>query len=71
MSKMQHTPNPRVSEIFQDLENYQLFCQEYGYKYDEATLYDMRSQAYRQYDKFVNGKTFRDRWVEDAKAFNE
>lgn len=71
MAKAQHTTNPRVTEIFDDLENYQAFCVEYGYKFDEASLYDMRSQAYRQYSKFTEGKTFRDRWVEDAKASNE
>lgn len=42
MAKIVYQSNPRVAQIFEDLENYLMFCQDFGYRYDEATLYDMR-----------------------------
>lgn len=56
-------------QLYEDLEKYLAFCVEYGYKFDEATLYDQRSNAYRQYSKFTAGKNFRNCWEEDAKAY--
>ena len=56
MAKYTYVPNPRVAQIFEDLEKYLEFCKDYGYKFDESTLYDMRSYAYRQYSKMLNGK---------------
>ena len=69
MAKVRYTQNSRVNEIFDDLERYLDFCRTYGYKYDEATLYNMESPAYRQYSKFTEHKNFSNRWTEDAKAF--
>ena len=66
MAKQQQS-NPRVQQIFEDLENYLMFCQDYGYKFDESTLYDMRSFAYRQFTKAVTGKWAKDQWQEDAR----
>jgi hypothetical protein len=57
------------SKLFDDLEKYLNFCREYGYKYDESELYDMRSYAYRQYSKLLSNKHPKDQWMEDAKAF--
>jgi hypothetical protein len=68
MAKTQVQSNPRVQQIFEDLEKYLDFCKDYGYKFDEATLYDMRSFAYRQFQKFTGGKNARDQWTEDSKA---
>lgn len=67
MAKIEVQANPRVQQIFEDLEKYLGFCQDYGYKFDESTLYDMRSYAYRQFQKFVTGKEPKDQWAEDAK----
>jgi hypothetical protein len=67
MAKPVIQANPRVQQIFDDLEKYKGFCVDYGYKWDEATLYDQRSVAYRQYQKFVAGKDFRDCWELDSK----
>lgn len=64
MAKQQYQSNPRVKQIFEDLENYLAFCQDYGYKFDESTLYDMRSFAYRQFQKAVAGKPAKDNWDE-------
>ncbi len=56
----------RIKQIFNDLENYLNFCKDYGYKYDEATLYDNRSYVFRQFTKFVAGKEVRDMWAIDG-----
>lgn len=71
MAKPEIKANPRVRQIFEDLEKYLDFCREYGYKFDEAELYDMRSHTYRQFGKLASGKQPKNNWVEDAKAFNE
>jgi hypothetical protein len=67
MAKSQYQSNPRVNQIFEDLENYLAFCQDYGYKYDESTLYDMRCFAFRQFNKAVTGKWAKDQWAEDMR----
>lgn len=65
MSKITFKTNPRVTAIFNDLDKYLEFCKDYGYKYDEADLYNNRSAAYRAYGKMVAGKPFRNMWDED------
>jgi hypothetical protein len=69
MAKLQIQSNPRVNQIFDDLEKYLAFCQEYGYKFDEANLYNMRSYPYQQYSKFLSRKNFKDQWMDDARRF--
>ena len=64
MAKPTFQPNPRVRQIFDDLEKYREFCVDFGYKFDEATLYDMRNYVYRQHTKELAGKHARDNWVE-------
>ncbi len=64
MAKPNFQPNPKVRQIFEDLENYLAFCQDFGYKFDESTLYDMRSFAYRQHTKQLAGKHAKDCWAE-------
>lgn len=65
MAKPEIKPNPRVHQIFEDLEKYLEFCREYGYKYDEATLYDMRNPVYRTHTKQLAGKEVKNMWDED------
>ena len=67
MAKQNVQSNPRVQQIFEDLEKYLDFCVGYGYKYNEAELYDQRSYVYRQYTKFATGKIARDQWQENAR----
>ena len=64
MAKPQFKSNPKVNQIFEDLENYLAFCQDYGYKFDESTMYDMRVFSYRQHTKQLSGKYAKDNWVE-------
>jgi len=67
MAKLTFQPNPKVHQIFEDLEKYKEFCVDFGYKYDETTLYDMRSYVYRQHQKQLSGKWPKDSWAEDAR----
>jgi hypothetical protein len=48
------------------LEKYLDFCKSFGYKFDEATLYDNRSFAFRQFSKYMAGKDAKDMWAVDG-----
>jgi len=70
MAKPTIKSNPRVTEIYEDLEKYLEFCQDYGYRYNEADLYNFKSYAWQQYNKYSQGKNARDMWAEDARRLN-
>jgi len=54
---------PEVLNIFEDLENYQRFCQDYGYPFDEKTLYNERAPSpYGEYIKMLKGREPWDQW---------
>jgi hypothetical protein len=65
--KYNFQPNPKVRQIFDDLEKYLEFCVDYGYKFDEAHLYDMKQFSYRQHSKQLAGKYPKNNWIEDSK----
>jgi hypothetical protein len=67
MGKPAIQSNPKVQQIFDDLEQYLDFCVEYGYVYDEAHLYDMKQFAYRQHTKQLAGKQPKNNWLDNAK----
>lgn len=67
MAKYQVQSNPRVKQIFEDLEKYLAFCQNLGYKFNESELYDNKSYVFRQFTKYLQGKPVRDNWELDAK----
>lgn len=67
MAKMTFKTNPKVEKIFDDLEQFLRFCQNYGYKFHEADLYNWKSYAYQQFNKFQQGKTAKDMWLQDAR----
>ena len=67
MAKPTFASNPKVRQIFNDLELYQEFCADYGYKFDESSLYDMRSYAFQQFSKYSASKNFKDQWADDAR----
>jgi hypothetical protein len=67
MAKINYTPDPRVKAIFEDLENYLTFCQDYGYRFNEADLYNWKSYAFQQFNKFVQGKNAKDMWLQDTR----
>lgn len=64
MAKPTFKHNPKVAQIFTDLENYREFCVDFGYVFNEATLYDMRSFVYRQFQKHQTGKFAKYNWEE-------
>ncbi len=66
MAKPQFKPNARLRAIFEDLEQYLLFCQDFGYKYDEKDLYNWKSYAYQQFNKHLQGKFAKDMWIQDS-----
>ena len=59
--------NPRVVAIFDDLERYLGFCRDFGYRYDESDLYNWKSYAFQQFNKYCQGKPAKDMWSLDAK----
>lgn len=67
MAKFDIKPNPRVAAVFDDLENYLTFCQDFGYKYNEADLYNWKSYAYQQFNKYTQGKFAKDMWLQDSR----
>jgi hypothetical protein len=67
MAKLSFKPNPRVAEIFNDLEAYLEFCQDYGYRYSESDLYNFKSYAWQQFNKWHLGKNARNMWHEDTR----
>lgn len=68
MAKPTFQPNPRVAQIFDVLEKYLEFCKDYGYRYDESTLDDMRDYAFRQFNKFNTGKVPKDCWADAIRS---
>jgi len=69
MAKIAIKSNPRVIEIQDDLEKLLEFCQDYGYRYNEADLYNFKSYAWQQYNKYSQGKNAKNMWDEDARRF--
>lgn len=69
MAKTTFKHNPRVNEIFNDLEKFLAFCQDFGYRFNEADLYNFKSYAWQQYNKYSQGKNAKDMWAEDYRRF--
>lgn len=70
MAKIRYNPNPRVQQIFEELEAYREFCREYGYVFNEAHLGKMQEYPWQQFQKYTNHKNFRDQWADDARRMN-
>lgn len=67
MAKHEVKHNPRVKQIFEDLEKFLEFCKDHGYVFDEKDLYSNKSHTYRQFNKFLSGKPVKDNWEMDRK----
>ena len=67
MGKPPIRSNPRTIAVFEDLERVLGFCRNFGYRYNEADLYNWKSYAYQQYNKFVQGKNAKDMWLQDSR----
>jgi hypothetical protein len=70
MGKISVRANPVVNQIFDELEQLQKFCQEYGYRYNEADLRNFKSYAWQQFTKYTQGKNAKNMWWEDARRFS-
>lgn len=68
MAKPVIKPNHKVTQLFDDLEKYLEFCRDFGYRYNEADLYNFKSYAYQQYNKFAQGKNAKDMWTQDRRG---
>jgi hypothetical protein len=69
MAKPVIRPNPKLDDIFSELEQYLDFCREHGYRYDERDINNFKSYAWQQYSKFIQGKTVKNMWDEDLIRF--
>jgi hypothetical protein len=67
MGKQLFQSNPRTNQIHEDLEKFLNFCCEYGYKFNEHDLYNFKSYAWQQYNKYSQGKNAKNMWVEDGR----
>jgi hypothetical protein len=71
MAKPTFNHNPRVKSIFEDLEKFLEFCRDYGYRYNEGDLYNFKSYAWQQFNKWHQGKNAKNMWTEDGRKFAE
>jgi hypothetical protein len=60
--------NRTVNRVFEDLEAYQAFCVEYGFRFDEADLYK-RNTPYGQFERAKRGDPVRNNWQIDGAQF--
>lgn len=67
MSKPQIKPNPKATQVLEDLDRFREFVVDYGYRFNEADLYNFKSYAWQQYSKFASGKTAKNMWDEDTR----
>ena len=70
MAKPAVKSNPKVNEIFGELEKFLEFCQDYGYRYNEADLHNFKSYAWQQYSKYSQGKNAKNIWDEDTRRLS-
>lgn len=61
---------PEVKNIFDELENYQKFCKEFGYVYDERHLHNERT-PYGEYIKMTKGREPWDQWRSPRRVVNK
>ena len=70
MAKQIVQANPKSQSALEELDTLLAFCRDFGYRYNEADLYNFKSYAWQQYTKFTQGKNARDMWAEDARRLN-
>ena len=70
MGKQQYRPSPRALAVQDDLSKFLEFCRDYGYRYNEADLYNFKAYAWQQYNKFSQGKNAKNMWDEDTRRLS-
>ena len=54
-----------IDQVWEDLDRYLDFCRDYGYRYNEADLYNNKKYPYQQFRKFTAGKNAKNMWEID------
>ena len=67
MAKVAAKSNPKVNELFDELDKLREFCVDFGYRFNEADLHNFKSYAWQQYSKFAQGKNAKNMWIEDGR----
>ena len=67
MSKPAIKTNAKAQQILEDLDNFREFVVDYGYRFNEADMYNFKSYAWQQYSKYTSGKSAKNMWEEDAR----
>ena len=67
MAKVAIRPNARTQQVWEDLDRFREFCQDHGYRWNEADLYNFKSYAFQQFNKFAQGKSAKNMWDEDSR----
>lgn len=68
----QQNTKPIVDKIFDDLERFQEFCVEFGHVCNPSVLYKENNGVYKDFLRYTTkGREPRNRWVEDAKKFQD
>ena len=62
--------NPRTEQVLNDLDAFRDFCRDFGYRFNEEDLYNMKTYPFQQYNKFRNGKNCKNQWDIDLKRFH-
>jgi len=70
MGKQHYRPNPRALAVQEELSKFLEFCVDYGYRFREEDVYNFKSYAWQQYNKFSQGKNAKNMWEEDARRFS-
>jgi hypothetical protein len=70
MGKQHYKPSAKALQVQEDLSNFLDFVVEYGYRFNEGDLYNFKSYAWQQYNKFIQGKNAKNMWVEDSRRFS-
>lgn len=60
-----------ITQIFNDLDKYRNFCRDYGYRFNEADLYNPRSGNYKQFQRLLVGQRPRNQWEIDYAKYKE
>ena len=67
MGKREYRPNPRAIQVMEELDRFLDFCKDFGYRFREEDLYNFKSYAWQQYNKYSQGKNAKNMWLEDAR----
>jgi hypothetical protein len=57
---------PEVTKIFEDLEDFKLFCADFGHPFNEAYLYNKHNQVWKDYQNIIKGRDVKNMWWIDA-----